>query len=151
MELELIGQIFFYIGIILLVISTMIPLVFAVRDGVELVLGEIRRHKEKKLIDACLECPYKKYFLNKENIELDSEFTEVDVKILLRDLVNRVNSKTYLSISDKLSTTYSDIGKIADRVCLKVMSKRSPVNSQELKISDIRQEVVNVLREYIDD
>lgn len=149
--MELTGTILFYAGAICLVSCVIVPCSFLVKDSIVLLLEKIKEYKTQRQIEACLECPYKKYFLTKENIELDSEFTEDDIKILLKDLVNRINSKTYISISDKLSTTYSDIGKIADRVCLKIMAKRSPVNSQELKISDLRQEVVNVLREYTDD
>ena len=149
MELELIGQIFFYIGILLLVISTMIPLVFAVRDGVELVLEEIRRHKEKKLIDACLECPYKKYFQINENITLNSKFTEVDTQIMLHDIVNHVDSNTYIKVKDKLYLTYTDVGRIADNIALSVYTKYA--DKARIKSSDIRQEVVNVLRGYVDD
>ena len=149
MELELIGQIFYYLGIILIAISTIVPLVFAVRDGVELVLGEIRRHKEKKLIDACLECPYKKYFQVNENITLNSKLTEVDIRIMLHDIVNHVDSNTYLKVKDKLCLTYTDVGRIADNIALNVYTKYG--DKVRIKSSDIRQEVVNVLREYIDD
>ena len=151
--MELTGTILYYASIICLVSCVIVPCSFLVKDSILLLLEKIKEYETQRQIEACLECPYKKYFLIKENIELDSEFTKDDVKILLKDLVNNINSKTYISTSNKLLATYSDIGNIADRVCSKAIAKYSSANSKELniKVDDLRQEVVNVLREYIDD